>query len=189
MKKALPPLTVILRQSDGWLNAAIFQGARLMRLIDAQAAAGDASTWTEDARQAFNAANGLGDDHLVEDYEGYFFLCAVRQTRRWFEIVKVACPSLKDAVEEFETATAHAVDLRDMREHEDEYLAGGGKKSAEYLYTYGSPPLFETSAHSIVVHGDDYVLGGRLSLARALAALRKVQPAVERARRQFATTT
>lgn len=47
-------------------------------LLDAQIAAGDASKWSADDRRAFDAANRLGYDHLVEEIEGFFLLTATR---------------------------------------------------------------------------------------------------------------
>ncbi len=74
-----------------------------------------------------------------------------------------------------------------MREHEDEYIAGAGNAPDRYSGTYGG---LETTAHSIVVHGTDYLIGGgRVHVARTIEALRALLLVVEAVRARVAPPT
>jgi hypothetical protein len=77
------------------------------------------------------------------------------------------------AVEDFSAAAPKAKQVRDMLEHEDEYIVGGGRDPAGYQVDMGG---LLASAHSVGVHGKEYIIGGRVSLPGSTAALRKLTP-------------
>jgi hypothetical protein len=178
-QRPTPPPSVVLDQADGWLRAALFQGERLWERLERQKALPWQRASFTPEQQAFHETNFLGI-HLVESYEGYFLVCAVRQLLRWLAMLKVNEPSLATAIHAFEDATPHAVDLRDMLEHEDEYLANAGKKPQRYHFP--DPHFGGIAASSIKVTGtDDYLIGGRFSVPATLAALRTLLPHVTKA--------
>ncbi len=180
------PRELVLQRSDFWLCSAIYQGTRLMALVKSQTSAGDPSKWSASQRKAFLAANRMRKDHIVEDCEGWFFVSATSQVRRWVRRVEDPAP-LRAAIAKFERATAGVSDIRDMREHEDAYLTGVGDYPKRYSVRFGGrgPMGFSTTAHAIVVRGDDYLLGGRVSVPKTLLALKVLQPLIE-AERVFA---
>lgn len=174
---------MVLHEADGWLAAAIFQGARFTAQLDDQV---DPSRpplpWTAEQWSEFNATHSFHNEHLREVYEAYFFVCAVRQAMRWLTHVREYEPKLAADIDAFESATPHLKDLRDMREHEDEYLSGEGKKDKrdDFLFLFAGMHL---TASSVAVTGDDdYLLGGRVSLPKTIAALRKIKPIIAAAR-------
>jgi hypothetical protein len=182
--KPSPPIAVAVRQAHGWIAASIAQGDRLLRLIKEQEAAGPPQTWSAEQRAAFNRVHGLAWDHLTEDFEAYYFLCALRQADRWLQHAAKVDPELTAAVAGFESAAPHLKDIRDMREHEDEYLAGAGNAADRYRSSYNG---LETTVHGIVVHGNDYLIGGgRVHVAHTLEALRTLLRVVEGVRARVA---
>ncbi len=78
-----PPLDIAVRQAHGWVAASILQGERLLKLIVAQVDAGLPSEWSPEQQLTFDRANRVGWDHLTEEFEAYYFLCALRQADRW----------------------------------------------------------------------------------------------------------
>jgi hypothetical protein len=107
-------------------------------------------------------------------------MVAVRNARRWLVRARVDAPVVAAAIDAFLPAAEHVEDVRDMHEHEEEYLAGVGKFPDRYRHKGG---VWEgASAHSTTVQGDDYLIGGRVNLGLLLAALRKLQPKIEQAR-------
>lgn len=182
--KPLPSAEVCIRQSHGWVAAAVAQGGRLLRLIDAQANAGSPVDWTLEQREAFNDVHGIAWDHLTEEFEAYYFLCALRQVDRWLRHASGVDAELASAFATFESGAPHLKDLRDMREHEDEYLAGGGENADRYKARIGG---IEADAHSIVIQGDAYLIGGgRLDVAKTVTALRELLRVVETVRLRVA---
>lgn len=182
------PLHQVLDRAYGWIAAALFQGERLTALLEAQVAGGDPSLWTAEQWQAHNKANDLGNGHLVESYESYFLTTAVRQALRWLEFAR-ADSSLATAIDAFVVAARHVTDLRNMWDHEDEYLRNRGHAQDRYTHAFREGPdessriIFETSAHGVVVSGERYLLGGRVDLAELIDALRIIQPVIDRAYR------
>lgn len=168
---------LVLQRTDFWINAAIFQGTRLARLLEAQ---GDPMDWTAEQWRAHNDANRLGTDHLTEEAESAFFVIATRNVLRWLPKAVDVSPALKASVNTFSTAAEHVIDLRNMMsEHEDAYLAGKGRDQGRYVHKAGA---WDVSAHGTLVGDNAYLIGGRLEFSALLAALRSLLPEVERSR-------
>jgi hypothetical protein len=174
----LDPALVLLRARFA-ISGSIFQGVRLMALVESQKAyPARPETWTAQQVRDFDKANRLtAEGDLVEDIEAFFFLSILRLAISWLEPLRASFPSVAKAIDEFTTAVPHARDLRDMRVHEDDYLAGKGRVHGRYRHNFDA--LFETSAHSIVTCGDDYLLGGRLNVPEALSALRRLLAVID----------
>jgi len=62
-----------------------------------------------------------------------------------------------------------------MLEHENEYIVGGGLRSAEYTVDFGG---LLASAHGVGIKGGEYIIGGRLSLPAAMTALQDLRRAL-----------
>lgn len=177
------PDDLVIRRVHYWSAGALRQGERLIALIESQSKYGNTpSEWTPDQAREQHEANALAWDHLVEELEGDFFVHAVRQLLLWLEQARAHGALSAAEIDAFENDTPHVKDLRDMRAHEDEYLAGVGRRQAAYEHPFGS---LEVSAHGIAVGGadDDYSIGGRLSVPKTLASLRRLVTAVEAVRR------
>lgn len=188
-----PPITphLELRQAHEWTAAAIFQAKRLQRLLEAQTADGLPSTWSAETWKRHNEANRIGRETLTEEIEAYYLLSSMMQVMRWINRAGRLEPNIRPALRVFRDATRHVEDMRDMREHEDEYLTGGGRRRHRYRLAEGVGPGFNPSAHCIVVRGDEYWIGGRIELSQTLAALEplRVELAKEwRAKREAAKT-
>ena len=180
----LPKDLVALRQAAGWIAATKFQGDRILTLLAAQTALPpDPRMWTDEQRRKHNEANDLGEWRIVEYYEGFFFLCAVAQARRWLpRTTKKATPETRAAIAEFQRVTDQATDVRDMIVHEDEYLFGRGSNAAKYRIAFKG--TLDVSAHSLVARGDDYLLGGRVSVPNTTESARILLPLLDEAARR-----
>jgi hypothetical protein len=114
-----------------WLRGIIYQGDRLL----------------ENERQARHLARNLAafrdgswqrwnELRVVEEH---FFAVAVRTALRWLASAEGSDPSLSQPADEFRSAVPDAVELRDMREHADEYLQGRGKHPGRIVRTIATP--------------------------------------------------
>lgn len=181
---------LVVQRADFWISAAIFQGARLVAHLDAQEAAGAPDTRTDEERERFNTANVLGDGHLVEDLEAHFFMVALHNARTFAEklgsLARKHWPEFTGAVAQFEQATSHVDDQRDMWEHEDEYLSGRGKAQERYVRERPDPsgdgPPIVADAHTTILQGENYRPGDRVDVRAALKATRSLYEELERAK-------
>jgi NADPH-dependent glutamate synthase beta subunit-like oxidoreductase len=108
----------------------------------------------------------------------------VSQAARWLTYARAFDSKLAKAVGVFDKAVPHARDIRDMIEHEDEYLTGTGQKQAEYAVPYGGMP---SNAHTMILHGDAYLIGGgRIDVQKTIDALKQVLSVVEETRSRLA---
>jgi len=176
--KPVPSLDMAILRAEGWIAAALLQAKRIEAIRAAQQAFRPVVSWTMKDHEAAYKALALPGGCLVEDYDSHFFLFAIRLALRWCEIILEAEPSAPDdvrtAARELLASIGHAKPLRDIIEHEDEYLAGGGKRPGEYtVEAFG----MKSSAHSVMMMGTgDRLLGGRFSVNDAIAALRRALP-------------
>jgi hypothetical protein len=175
--KRTPTPEMALEQSRDWVEASIFQGDRLMRHLASQVEdPTNPKDWSREKWVAYNQANFLPGGSILEFYEGFFFIVAARQAKRWLGLAVPLWPALASDVQAFERETTYIEEARDMLTHEDEYLIGAGKEPQNYRRSVpGVHP--ETSAHALVAGGNgQYWLGGRVSVPDTMKALRALHP-------------
>jgi hypothetical protein len=167
------PLPVALREAHDWCESAIFQGVRMTDLLDHQIAFDHSNAMPAEWR-ALRAANYLPSGARVEVVEGYFFLSSVQHILVWLSHLtrhgnKPAKETVK-AAKEFVAAFPRVAELR--RVLEKEYTIGGWDLPELNVATPGAAMTFKAA------RGRDYKLAAGMTLPAAMAALRKLGPAL-----------
>jgi hypothetical protein len=176
-KPAAVPLAVALREAHDWCESAIFQGARLMELLENQVAFDHANAMAAEWR-ALRAANHLPSGARVEVVESYFFLTSIRHVLAWLgHLTRHKNRPTKETVlaaKEFAAAVPRAADLRRVLDHE--YTIGGWDLPELNLQTPGGGMAL------MAARGREYRMAAGVSLQGAMAALRKLAPVLAGAR-------
>jgi hypothetical protein len=173
------PIATALQFSRAWGSRALYQGCRLADLLDAQATFVDPMALPLEERRAFvERAWVPGTGESAEILECHFFVVAIHHLLRWLTHIPSsgpdAVPDLSMAARAFENAVPGAHELRNMLEHEVEYIHGAGNKQAEYVKDVGGLPA---SAHCVSAVGlDGYIIGGRVDFPATLEHLRALVP-------------
>jgi hypothetical protein len=107
----------------------------------------------------------------------HFFLIALLKLNDWCDVLQAVEPELIGACSTvLHAVTADVKDVRDMREHDDEYLQGGGFRKDQYWVTREG---WSADASSAIVDAGQYLIGGRVSvqefMGRANAFLEELQ--------------
>lgn len=109
-----------------WVGSIVFQGDRLLHahnLLNTRPAVGAAGM------QRFRRQM---DRRLMEEQ---FFLDAIGKALRWVKVAKKRDSSLSQVVDRFLQQLPEAGDVRNMREHDDEYFEGNGNKQVDFMKT------------------------------------------------------
>ncbi|UTA80934.1 hypothetical protein J4377_05500 [Halomonas sp. XH26] len=103
------------------------------------------------------------DFHRRRMFEEHYALTAtVMGVRFAKQLVHHTPKELKESLESFIIATQDAVDVRDMREHSDEYFLGRGRKKEEFFK--GSGQGVQCDMSSSVQNENGYMLGNLIAM-------------------------
>ena len=69
------------------------------------------------------------------------------------------------------------INLRNMREHDDEYIRGNGNKQSEFIHE-SEDKVFEADATSTIRIDDKHLLGGKIEVASVLRLYKRLLPKV-----------
>lgn len=94
--------------------------------------------------------------------EHYALTATVMGVRFAKQLVHHAPRQLKERLESFIGATQDAVDVRDMREHSDEYFLGKGRKKGEFFK--GSGQGIQCDMSSSIQNQNGYMLGNLIAM-------------------------
>lgn len=121
-----------------------------------------------------NKPFSLEDDfHKRRMFEEHYALTATVMSVRFAkQLVHHAQKDLKEHLEAFITATKDAVDVRDMREHSDEYFLGKGRKKDEFFK--GSDQGIQCDMSSSIQNEHGYMLGNLIAMESVLAECQKL---------------
>lgn len=105
--------------------------------------------------------------------EEHFFVVAFNKATRWLWIAGRFDKELQKEKNKIRSEFPHAVNVRNMREHDDEYLNGRGKKQDQFIVAdtisvNEEEISFELDATSTISTNDAYLLGGRLDVYKAI---------------------
>ncbi|QOP41105.1 hypothetical protein [Sulfurimonas marina] len=101
--------------------------------------------------------------HKKRMFEEHYTLTATLMSIRFAkQLVNHAQKDFKVQLEAFIHATQDAVDVRDMREHSDEYFLGKGKKKEEFFKGSGRGILCDMS--SSIQNEQGYMLGNLIAM-------------------------
>ncbi len=94
--------------------------------------------------------------------EHYVLTATVMSVRFSKQLVHHSKKKIKDSLSSFIEATKDAVDVRDMREHSDEYFLGKGRKKDEFFKGSGNGIQCDMSSSIQNEHG--YMLGNLIAM-------------------------
>lgn len=158
-----------------WTKAIIFQG---QRLLDAQAQAHSYAEATDFSRFDIMRFNELQSIRRMEEY---FFVIAVNKARDWLKAAGAKRPVIQSAFDRhFEKTISDVSDLRDMREHELQYLGyikGKCKKPEEFVRNTGG---MAADATSTFIDPGRYMIGNRLCVEDAINVAETILPVLEK---------
>jgi hypothetical protein len=147
--------TFVMLQVATWIRGTIAQAERLLATHSAQSASGNF-------------------DRTATVIEEEFFVLAARKLVRWSSEAKKHNLLANEAFPEVEKLRKSIVDVRDMREHADDYIVRQkGKKQSEFLYSPQDDAgnvTYSSDATATMVLDGVYLVGGRLSVQAVLAA-------------------
>jgi len=161
-----------------WTRAVVFQGRRLLRTSESNAAGFVRSCETDDFRRIQARHAELQEAMEVERIEQYFFVIAVNKAREWLNESADALPELQPIAKDFKDALPDVKDLRDMREHEIDYFKNEGRKQSEFVRRHR---YTAADATGTIVDEDSYFIGNRLSVQQAIAVAEQAYQAVVQA--------
>ena len=130
-----------------------------------------ANQWSEDRSL---------DKQSSEDAKGWmraqehFFVIALGKALDWLKEVEAVDPALKPLIAEFRSKVPDGRDVRNMREHDNAYLRGRGRRQATFhkrVEGYaGMNVVISSDATATVIVGEHYLIGGRLNVRETVAA-------------------
>ena len=104
----------------------------------------------------------------------HFFVTACANATKWAEELKILKPEIAADLDAFICALREAKDLRNMLEHDNEYLKGKGHKQKDYLkdtkVNRGKLSITGIPPHCIVKSDEGICIGGRLPFLDAVRA-------------------
>jgi hypothetical protein len=151
-----------------WCHGTIVQGNRVLSLN------------FPEMKQDFSPVDMVEYRRQIELWQVYrlidehFFLNAARQVIRWCERAKKQYPELIPSLDKF-CSDGNIINTRDMREHNDDYLDGRGRRQEDYVTEVDSTNCpfpgdqnGTCDASSTVVFGCQYLIGGRVDVRQTL---------------------
>lgn len=159
----------ILRNINLWLLGALELGNEICELQQwtTQDSASPPSRGDSQAeRQRRHAAVRLM--HGRFQYKSALFLVALNKVNRWARELQKHDPEKITGTQQFLKSFEKGKVLRDMREHDDQYMDGRGRKQDQFVYTI-EDGWVSLDATSTVVIGGEILLGGRVSVQQMIA--------------------
>jgi hypothetical protein len=99
----------------------------------------------------------------------HFFLISIMKLRDWCDVLQALhAPFANTCQVIFDVTTDDVKDVRDMREHDDEYLQGHGRHKERYTF---STDRFSADASSTTVDEGHYLIGGRVDVQAIVTAV------------------
>jgi hypothetical protein len=104
----------------------------------------------------------------------HFFVIALGKALDWLKEVEAVDPTLRPLIAEFRSRVPEGRDVRNMREHDNAYLHGKGKRQDAFhkrVEGYAEMNMMiSADATATVIVGEHYLIGGRLDVREAIAA-------------------
>jgi hypothetical protein len=110
--------------------------------------------------KGFSIDNNFNKKRMFDEH--YTLTATVMSIRFAKQLVNHVQKDLKEQLESFINATQDAVDVRDMREHSDEYFLGKGRKKDQFFKGSGDGIKCDMSSSIKNEHG--YMLGNLIAM-------------------------
>ena len=103
--------------------------------------------------------------------DAHFFAIALASTLYWLGKCDLQRVSYASQIQEYLTKLSAGKDIRDMLEHDGEYIIGGGRKQSDYQITKkvnnGKLEIQGLAPFTLVNSDEGLSLGGRISIEEA----------------------
>ena len=160
----------LLSNVELWLMGVIHQGNRLLSI--------DIGTLTHgQTDHSFEAIFEMNSIRLIEEY---FFIISVNKALEWLKESKKYVKGMKEIADKFENEIPYIKEVRNMREHEIEYFKGKGRKQKNFVRSVDGSRAIVSDATSTIVNEDEYLIGGRLNVQKAISVAKEIYPEVNR---------
>lgn len=158
-----------LSSSKQWLHAIIMQGQRLLDMHKK-------SSKALESHLNMKIFHELLEEQRIEEY---FFIIAVDKAGKWLKETSNLYPQFKAYSTEFDNKTPLAKEIRDMREHEIDYIKGKGWQQDKFISDVGlNPGEIAADATSTIISENEYLIGGRLNVQQAVNHSFEIYPAI-----------
>jgi hypothetical protein len=151
---------IAINRLQKWLAAILLQGTRLSAAVQK----GQHAT-------------------LTHSIDAHFFVVAAANSRTWAKELLPLRLDLKATLETFISTLPEARDLRNMLEHDNEYLKGEGHMQSKHLkhavLNAGRLSVTGISPQVVVVSDEGISIGGRLSVPAVMKAASLLVPFIE----------
>jgi hypothetical protein len=166
-------LLFIKSNAEQWVGAIVKQGHRLLNTKTTQ------SPMELDQKKSAEPIEDLKNWVRTEEH---FFIIAVGKAMDWLEELKSANTSDLLHIDDFFKKLPNAREMRNMREHDNEYLRGKGHKQKNFhqevkvkVKGISGGGRISADATATVIIGNDYLLGGRLNVQETIMAAEQLQ--------------
>jgi hypothetical protein len=164
-------LWFIKNNARQWVSAISKQGYRLLE-------ANNREFQTRTSQEEFDKASRR-DLSMWRRIEEHFFVIAVGKAMDWLKELKSADTSCHSPIDDFFSKIPHAREIRNMREHDNEYSRGKGHKQSAFLHKItGYKANISAAATATVILNEGYLIGGRLNVQETITAAEKLQQAI-----------
>lgn len=140
-----------------WSNAVIIQGNRVCRHVD----------------MPLNGDN-FDDDRCKRMMEEHFFVIALGKSIDYLNYIKERSQISKELLDELyeKVGKTEITELRNMREHDDEYIRGDGHKQQNFI-TVSKDNFFASDATSTLIINGEILLGGKVNVGKTVNIFEK----------------
>lgn len=144
-----------------WIAAIEFQGLRLLKI--------------NKINSSLHSINRkLSNQQRVEEH---FFIISVNKAIEWLEQTVKIYPQFSDCLKKFENELPNIKELRNMREHDIEYLSWNWRKQENFHKKVEDVSLsISADATSAIIFPDKYLIGWRLNVQKTIALSIKILP-------------
>ncbi|WBL16459.1 hypothetical protein [Sutcliffiella sp. NC1] len=126
--------------------------------------------------QRFDLKQRMDEIRELEGIQQYYFIIALNKFRDWLEEAVEHYKDLKKIKSLIDHEIPYIRDVRNMREHEIEYFKKKGRKQEKFFHENDSSI---SDATSVIVTDGNYLVGGRISVQKALKLFDELYPFFE----------
>lgn len=168
-------------KSVRWAKAVIKEGKRIIDLDKQMDNCQKIMSQNHDITYGqFLLINKIYDENRdILDIEEHFFIISLGKSIDFLQALGSYKYEVKEILKEINDTIGiqNIINLRNMREHDDEYIRGNGNKQSEFIHE-SEDKVFEADATSTIRIDDKHLLGGKIEVASVLRLYKRLLPKV-----------
>ena len=167
-----------------WAKAVINEGSRIINL-DKQMDGYQKIIYgnPEINYNLFSLINNLDNQNRdILSMEEHFFIISLGKSIDFLQALGSYKYDVKEILKEINDniGIQKIINLRNMREHDDEYIKGNGNKQSEFIQE-SEDKLFVSDATSTIRIGDKHLLGGKIEVVSVVKLYKRLLPKINEA--------